>query len=339
MSKFFDSLKSDLLDRRLLPLLALVAVGLIAAIAYAVLAGSGSTTPVTAGATAATPASGIAVSAVSTTAEAGAGETTGAAKQSASPGRNPFTQLPEPKTTSASSATAPAPASAGSGSAPSGSSSTGGETGSSSTPPSGGESAPAKPKAKQHPRATHEVNVLFGATAAGTPALSAQLTTINALKLQQPLPDDKSALVVFRGVNAGGKSATFTLVGEAILRGEATCLPSTAQCQAIELKEGQTEELEETPAGGPPVVYELYVLGIKTGTVSTSTEGASMRESKAGLKLLREAGLQTLPGLRYSAAKGVLVATSHRAFAARVHAASSHGAHAHLATVHAALSH
>jgi hypothetical protein len=336
MSKFFDSLKSDLLDRRLLPLLALVAVGLLAAIAYAVLAGSGSSTPTSASAPSSTPASGIAVSAVSATGEAGAVETTGGAKQSASPGRNPFTPLPEPKTKSSSSTSSTS-------ATPTSGSSTGTEPSSgSSTPSSGSESTtptPApKPKPKKQPQPAYDVNVLFGATTAGTPALSAQLKTFDALKLQQPLPEAKNALVVFRGAMAGGKSATFTLVGEAILRGEATCLPSTAQCQAIELKEGQTEELEETPVGGTPVVYELYLLGIKKNTSSTSTEGATVRESKAGLKLLREAGLQALPGLRYSLAKGALVVTSHRAFAARAHAASQHPARARRAATDAALS-
>jgi hypothetical protein len=322
MSKFFDSLKGDLLDRRLLPLLALVAAGLLAAIAYAVLAGSGSSTPTSASAPVATPAAGIAVSAVSTTGEAGTVETTGGAKQSANPGRNPFTPLPELKTKSSpsSSSTSSTSATSTSGSAP-----TGAVPSSGSSAPSGAsESTTPTPKAKpkKQPQPAYDVSVLFGATAAGTPALSAGLKAFDALELQQPLPEAKNALVVFRGAMTGGKSATFTLVGEAILRGEATCLPSTAQCQAIELKEGQTEELEETPVGGTPVVYELYLLGIKRNTSATSTEGASVRESQAGLKLLREAGLQALPGLRYSrAGKGVLVLASHRAFAAGAGAA------------------
>ncbi len=43
MNDFLNSLKSDLLDRRLLPILALVGVALIAAVAYAVLGGGSST--------------------------------------------------------------------------------------------------------------------------------------------------------------------------------------------------------------------------------------------------------------------------------------------------------
>ena len=40
-------------------------------------------------------------------------------------------------------------------------------------------------------------------------------------------------------------------------------------------------------------------------------------ESKAGLQFLRGAGLSALPGLRYSADKGVLVFASHSAFGPR----------------------
>ena len=50
MTDFLSSLKADLLDRRLLPLVALVAVGLVAAVAYAVLGGgSSAATPTAAG--------------------------------------------------------------------------------------------------------------------------------------------------------------------------------------------------------------------------------------------------------------------------------------------------
>ncbi|HEX4482731.1 MAG TPA: hypothetical protein VH081_03015 [Solirubrobacteraceae bacterium] len=335
MNKFFSSLKGDLLDRRLMPFVALLAVALLAAIGYAAFAGSSSSTPPAASAPTSAPVAGIAVSAVKSDAEPGAGETTGAAKQSANAGRNPFSSPSETKaktasstssTTSSSSASA---TSESSGAAAGGSSSgsTESASGGSSSPSSSSEATPAKPKAKKQPQTSYKVEVLFGATTAGTPALSAQLPAFANLKRQQPLPSDSHALVVYRGVIDGGKSATFTLVGEAILRGEATCLPSTAQCQAIELKQGQTEELEEAQLGSAPVVYELYLASIKASESSTTAKGASIGESKAGLHLLRVDGLQALPGLRYSPAKGVLVFASHRAFSARAHAAVRHSAH------------
>ena len=45
MSEFLSSIKADLLDRRMLPLVAIVAVLLVGAIGYVVLGGSGSSTP------------------------------------------------------------------------------------------------------------------------------------------------------------------------------------------------------------------------------------------------------------------------------------------------------
>ena len=93
----------------------------------------------------------------------------------------------------------------------------------------------------------------------------------------------------------------------------------------IDLQSGQTEELEYAPPGGTATTYMLRIVSIKA--VKTAAKGASRaltRESKAGLKLLRSSGLEALPGLRYSGAKGVLVFAGHRAFSARAHAAALH---------------
>ncbi len=78
MSDFFDSLKSDLLDRRLIPVLGLLAVVLIAAIAYAVLGGSSAAAPNVASApvTPVAKVPGIAVSEVKTADVTASAETT-----------------------------------------------------------------------------------------------------------------------------------------------------------------------------------------------------------------------------------------------------------------------
>jgi hypothetical protein len=166
--------------------------------------------------------------------------------------------------------------------------------------------------------------VLFGKTAPGTPLASAQLTPYDELVRQQPLPSAQQALLVFRGVIAGGKSATFTLVGEAILRGVATCLPSASQCQAIDLQAGQTEELEFAEPGGP-ATYMLHVVSIKAGKATAKgARRALPGESKVGLRLLRSIGLDALPGLHYSDAKGVLVSSTRQAFGARAQIAALH---------------
>jgi hypothetical protein len=114
--------------------------------------------------------------------------------------------------------------------------------------------------------------------------------------------------VVFRGVTAAGKSATFTLVGEAIIRGNGACVPNPSQCEAIDLKPGQAEQLEYLPPSGPPIIYELKVVKISKATATTASARIALSvESTAGREVLRRAGRLTVPGLRYSARKGVLV--------------------------------
>jgi len=330
MTNLLSSLKADLLDRRMLPLLALVGVALLAALGYAVLGGgSSSTTPT---ATTSSPsvsagAAGIAVSqAPSSSNQAIAETTSGSAQQHGGSSRDPFTPLPGTvsKSASATPASSTATPAAGSKASGSGSSATGSsESGSSSK--GSAETTPTttpKPSAPAKPETVYHIAVLFGVLPAGTLPASAQLTPYENLKRQAPLPSSKQPLVVFRGVTAGGKSATFTLVGEAILRGAAKCLPSASQCQAIELKVGHSEEFEYLPPTGAAVTYELELVSITSSKATASAARRAFRgESKAGRELLRRIGLVALPGLRYSQAKGVLVLVRHRAFTARAHVA------------------
>ncbi len=145
----------------------------------------------------------------------------------------------------------------------------------------------------------------------------AQLTEYKKLKLQTPLPSAEQPLIVFRGVTSRGHSATFTLVGEAILTGTGACLPSPAQCQAVDLKPGETEQLNYLQSNGEQVIYELRVLSIEKRTASASSAKASAARrhpgseewgvSRVGQELLKKAGLVALPFLRYSSQPGVLV--------------------------------
>jgi hypothetical protein len=284
-------------------------------------------------------AQGIAVSATqaNTSSQAVAETTSGSSQQSTGQTRNPFTPLPEPKpaktasttpsTTSGSSsssgsASASTPAESGS-PASGGSGGSGGSGSSGGSPASGsGEAAPQPVKKPSTPKkeSVYHVTAAFGIAPAGAAPLSTQLTPYPDLKRQQPLPSTAQPLVVFRGVTVGGKSATFTLVGEAILRGSAKCLPSASQCQAIELKPGQSEELEYIPLGGTAVTYQLHVVSIETVKATAATARRAFGgESKPGLQVLRRAGLQALPGMRYSRSKGVLVLLAPRASVARVH--------------------
>jgi len=311
MSSFLSSVKADLLDRRIMPLLALVAAGLLAAGAYAVL-GGGSTTsaPSTASTGPAAPAgaTGIAVTQASNTNGAVAETTSGITSQHKGSARNPFAPLPGTVHAAAATTTTPSTASA---STPS--------SGTTSSPSSGSSPVtPSKPSAPFKPRTVYDVAVLFGVIPTpGSTTETPPLTPYESLKLLTPLPSSKQPLVVFRGVTAGGKNATFTLVGEAILHGNGTCLPSATQCQAVDLQVNQSEQLEYLAPTGETVTYELRIVSITPGTASTASVKSLQRgESKAVRELLRGDGLLTLPGLRYSARAGVLVFAGHPPFAA-----------------------
>jgi hypothetical protein len=333
MTEFLNSLKEDLLDRRMLPLVALVCVALAGAVAYAVVGGGSSSSapgpaavgsgPVLAG------GAGISVSKIETsTSQAVAETTSGTATQRHGLAHNPFTELPGANT--ATAAKAGASTSASKTTTEGASSSKSGSSGGGSTPSP--PATPAKPTTPAKPKTTYNVAILFGAIPAGTPiATVAGLQPYASLKLQTPLPA-KTPVVIYRGVTTGGKNAAFTIYGEVILHGSGVCMPNPAQCSLIDLKPGEAEQLEYLDPSGTPVLYELRIVSIAAVKASTaSAKGALGVESKVGRELLRRAGLQALPGMHYSTQAGVIALDGHRPFAgsarARAHTALAGARH------------
>jgi hypothetical protein len=329
MSEFFSSLKSDLLDRRFLPVLAILGVALLAALAYAVLGARSSTssTPPTSsnassGARGATGA--LAISQAPAPNQAVAETTSGSHEHTSTP-HNPFTPLPGAKKATSSS---------GNSAASKGSSSSGTSSAGSGKPTSSsGGTAPAttlKPIAPAKRVIIHfHVTAQFGVVpvvAEGAPPQPAQLQTYKDMAIDEPLPGKDNPQLVYLGVVLKtGKDAVFGLTGEAILHGSATCKPSPTQCQGIELGIGQSETLEIVGPTGQPVTYELKLLSITKSVSSASTARAhvaSNAKSKAGRALLHHASFSALPGLRYSSQRDGLVPVGHRAFGA--HHSSRH---------------
>jgi hypothetical protein len=327
MTEFLNAVKADLLDRRMLPLLILVGVALAAALGYAVLGGGSSgSAPLTA-TSRPVHVTGITVSQAPPNPNAAAAETTnGAPVQHRGLAHNPFSLLPAQRIAIATATSSKASSSSTSTAAGTGTTKTSAKSESGSSAPSSGSSTPttpSKPSAPSKPKTVYDVAVLFGLLPPGTTPLNALLTPYPHLKLLTPLPSAKQPLVIFRGVTAGGNSAAFTLVGEVIIHGNATCLPSTTQCALILLKPGQGEQLEYLPPEGQAVTYELRVPSIaqaKASAASLKRPGAS--ESKAGRALLGAAGLRALGGMRYSETAGVLVFPRRDASAARSRAAA-----------------
>jgi hypothetical protein len=278
-----------------------------------VLAGSGSTaTPV-----AATPAPSVpggtsrAVTLAAADPHAAVSETAeGQSYQRREGAHNPFLALPS---TTAKTATAAARASAAS-STPTSSAPTGQTT--ATTPSGGGGTTPTpSPKPAPHkPKVVHRlvfhVGVLFG-LAPTTPGQTSQLTPYADLKRLEPLPSANNPLVVFEGASADRKSAIFTLAREAIVKGNATCLPSSLQCEAVELAVGQSEELQYLEENGQSVTYELSLVSIAWHETSEAKAARLDRPARAGLELLRRLNPPVQHHLRFSSARGVLVYFTH----------------------------
>lgn len=327
INEFFRTLAADLRDRRFLPFVALVSVALVGGIAYAALAGGSSATPTP---SAPVPRAGVTgIAATQAKPETAVAETTsGTADQRKGKVHDPFKLLPGAEKTATSTSTSSSTSTSGSGvKSESGAVKTEAGSGKSEAGSGEAESKPTKPSTPSKPKTVYHVAVLFGIVPSGAaPLITTTLTPFQSLKLFTPLPSAKQPLLVFRGVTAGGKAATFTLVGEAILHGQAACLPTPTQCQAIDLQKERYEQLEYLTPTGEVVTYELRIVSITTTKATTASFQSFLRgQSKAGRELLRNAELLDIPLLHSSSQPGVFVFAGHAASTARAHTAASRG--------------
>jgi hypothetical protein len=323
---FFAALKDDLLDRRLLPVLLVVGVALVAAVAYAVHGGGSSTpaTPVASSTGTSSSVAGVVVSPAPVNPNRPVSETTnGTSKQHEGNARDPFTPLQAAKKASSAASSGTSTTSSSSSTTSSSGSGTSTSSAGGATPTAPKEATPAKPKVYIHYHVTAQFGVV-PVVAEGAPPQPAQLKTYKDMALDEPLPDKANPQLVYLGVVLStGNDAVFALTGEAILHGSATCKPSPTQCQAIELQVGQPETLEVLEPNGTSVTYELKLVSLtkSVSTASTARAHAALRtQAKAMRELTRRA--PKLSELRYSPWGGGLVIAAHPAFAA--HAARRH---------------
>jgi hypothetical protein len=295
MIEFLQSLRSDLLSRRLLPFVALTLVALIAAVAYAVGGGSGSSAPAPVASLPSISVTGSApalpVTVAPTNPNEAVSETPGGVRFQnhgpTRPTRDPFVPLPSPpavKVAGPSSSSSASSSSSSTGSSSGGSSS--GSGGSSSKGSGGGKEAPAPapaPKKTSKPKFPYTVSILLG-PASGIPDQPATLVPYESIAPGQPLPSKQEERISFERVTNNGAGAVFTLVSPPILRGTGICLPSTSECQTIDLEPGHSEELEYIQADGKSIVYELKVVSITKGNGASA---ARVKHRDAGAARVR----------------------------------------------------
>ncbi|MGA9285571.1 MAG: hypothetical protein WBV85_09020 [Solirubrobacteraceae bacterium] len=310
MTEFLQSIKTDLLSRRLWPFVALLGVVLLAAVGYVVKGGSSASAPAPVASAPSAPVTStsvLGVTVASANPDEAVSETPGGVRyQSQGPTRDPFVPLPTPP--AAKSADAGGASAGSSGSSGSGSSSTGGSSSGSSGSGSGGgaQKAPTPtpaptPKKPTKPQLAYDVSVLFG-PASTTPGQPAALAPYQSLKLGQPFPSKEDVRITFERVTENGSGAVFKLIVPPILHGTGTCLPSNSECQTIDLEAGHAEELEYVEADGQIVVYELKIVSIakkgsagaaraahraKVARVAAQARTARVRNKKAHAALLK----------------------------------------------------
>jgi hypothetical protein len=300
---FLKNIGHDLIEKRLWPVALLLVVALVA---VPVLLGGGSAQTPAAGATAAVPGAtggaGQSPVSLSTTAGQERAYTRGGKV------RNPFKQ---PKVKAATDTT-PAATSPGSGSTPSGSSTSGGNTpaGGGTTPtgsptPSGTTPSATRPDSLD----TFRLTLRFGS--------AGNLRTIRDLARLSPLPSPNSPFFVFLGVLKDAKTAVFLVSSDVTATGDGKCRPSAADCQTIEVKEGDTEFFD-LQNDGRTVQYEMDILHLDRTSdaakqvTAAAARAAASRHSKAGAAMLRSAhadgkhAYEGMNGYRWLPNRGVL---------------------------------
>jgi hypothetical protein len=99
-----------------------------------------------------------------------------------------------------------------------------------------------------------------------------------------PLPSVAEPKAMFMGVMAGGQEGVFALGAGVQHSGPGVCRPDRERCAAIVLRAGQTEQII-APAAGGPRQFNLSLVGIASRVTHSSDDAlaAFQRHSAAGL--------------------------------------------------------
>jgi hypothetical protein len=124
------------------------------------------------------------------------------------------------------------------------------------------------------------IKVRFGPTTDET------TLTAKTYERMSVLPDETNPLLVYRGVEDGGKVAIFELTGKVDAMGDGTCLPTPEDCQYLKLHAGETEfiTLSDTGDAATDAQFQLDLVKIykkKTKEKLSADDAAAATESLA----------------------------------------------------------
>lgn len=317
------TLLSDLVEKRLLPVVLLLVAALVAV--PLLLAKSPAAEPEAPPAT--PPAASAAASVPPVAAEPAVSVVAGGSRKAPLRGKvkDPFKQqhVPPRSSTADGGGTPPVTAEQPAG------------TGTSGGSGSGGTPAPPRP---QPTYAYASVDVRFGH------AGKKHLRTIEDVPRLTPLPNSNHPIVVFLGTGRDRSTAVFLVSTDVHVQGLGRCVPSPKECKAIELREGETALLDFTEADGTVEQYELDLdaVTVHETTSKAVAQRAYARTSRVGRLLLGGSVRTSVDGVarsqrlpfRYVRHSGVLHIArwaSRRARMSRAHRATARGKLADLA--------
>jgi hypothetical protein len=149
---------------------------------------------------------------------------------------------------------------------------------------SGGAPAPgsAAPPVAPAPTATptptaplYSIKVRFGMVEEA----GAELPTETVTRLSV-LPDEEKPVLVYRGVEDGGKVAIFELTGAVVAEGDGKCAPTPEDCQYLKLQAGETEFITVTDTGTETdAQYQLDLVRINSKKTTEKSESLAKASS------------------------------------------------------------
>jgi hypothetical protein len=128
-----------------------------------------------------------------------------------------------------------------------------------------------------------------------------------------PLPAAESPELIYLGVLQGGKKAAFLFTNSVKVSNQSgsklTCLPSTDNCQIVELAPGQGMKLAPTANAAliTTFTFELMSIGVTNYSSAAAAKQARDAVSTAGQTLVPLSNSTVLPTLRFDDKIGALV--------------------------------
>jgi hypothetical protein len=160
--------------------------------------------------------------------------------------------------------------------------------GGASAPPAG--APPVSPPTTSYPK--YSIKVRFGRTDS-----ESDLPVLTLARLD-PLPSPETPVLVYEGVQDGGKYAVFSIPADVTAVGDGKCAPNPQDCATLKLRAGETEFITVSGTGdaATDAQYQLDLVKIynKPTSVPTDPNAAAAATSSA------------LKGYRFDAKTGTL---------------------------------